>query len=214
MEDIYDKVLRKRFRVPVFFKEETGSTSADAIKMLKAGENPPFVVLARMQSAAYGKMGSHWVGNVVGNLYLSHALAKTQQLGRHPDLLVRHVATKICDVLGANFSINAWVKLPNDVFVASKKVGGLLLEIARNGDSVAAAVLGIGINVLVAPAIGNAGYLAACLQDFSADGLDFADVAIAVVESSLDAISSFYLAKAHEGKEKKEVDGKMVRNFF
>jgi biotin-[acetyl-CoA-carboxylase] ligase BirA-like protein len=191
MGDIYERVLGEKFAVPLLFKEETGSTNVDAMEMLRAGEIPPFTVLAKSQSAAYGQRKSPWVGNIIGNLYLSHALIVTPGLKERFEVLPYHVAAKICSMLQKKFSINAEVKYPNDMLVASKKIGGLLLEIVRSGEEIVFAVLGIGVNVLVSPQIDGAAYSAACLNDFCENGLDFADTAIAIIESSTAAIIEF-----------------------
>jgi BirA family biotin operon repressor/biotin-[acetyl-CoA-carboxylase] ligase len=188
MEDIYSRVLGENFPMPVLFKAETGSTSVDAREMLKAGAVPPFVTLAGSQLAGYGRRGTPWIGDAVGNLYMSWALKINDRLGAHSTVLPQYVATKICSTLKGEFSIDAKVKYPNDIFVESGKVGGLLLEVVRNSGGIAEAVLGIGVNVLVAPKLENQRYAASCLQDSCADKLEFAEVAIAIMRSVAEAI--------------------------
>jgi biotin-(acetyl-CoA carboxylase) ligase len=112
---------------------------------------------------------------------------------KYSAVLPQCVATKICETLRAKISIAAKTKWPNDIFVESKKVGGLLLEVIRRGRRVVAAVLGLGINVSSAPQLKNSPYEAGCLQEFSDKKLEFEVIATAIIQATVSAVDSFFV---------------------
>ncbi|MDR2779297.1 MAG: biotin--[acetyl-CoA-carboxylase] ligase [Puniceicoccales bacterium] len=175
----------------MLFNLQTRSTNIDAKEMLKNGQCAPFIVLAKQQLASYGQHGRHWIGNIVGNLYLSYALEITATLQNHPTIFTQYVAIEFCDMLSNKFSIDVKIKWPNDVLIQSKKIGGLLLEVVRKEHSIISAVLGIGINILVTPRIDNNPYPISCLQEFTNIKLDFDDVSIDLIHALIGIIESF-----------------------
>ncbi|MDR1891280.1 MAG: biotin--[acetyl-CoA-carboxylase] ligase [Puniceicoccales bacterium] len=188
---MFDKVLKTSFPIPVLFKPQTQSTNVDAKEMLKNGKQPPFIVLAEQQLASYGQHGRRWIGNIVGNLYLSYALKITDTLRNHLTIFAQYVATELCEMLSNTFSIDVKIKWPNDMLVQSKKIGGLLLEVVRNDHDIISAVLGIGINMLVTPKIDNSPYPVSCLQESVNVKLDFDDVSINLVRALIGIIERF-----------------------
>ncbi|MDR1432810.1 MAG: biotin--[acetyl-CoA-carboxylase] ligase [Puniceicoccales bacterium] len=188
---IFENIRTHAFPITVFLRDRTRSTNVDAKNMLLGGEPPPFIVLAKSQSAAYGRLGMAWEGDAIGNLYASFALELTDKLERNMAMFTRHVAAEICESLAKRFSVVAAVKWPNDICVGEEKICGLLLEVSRSGGGVMSAVLGVGLNILSAPALENAPYAAACLQDFSRKKLDFDVEATAVILVIVAAIGRF-----------------------
>jgi BirA family biotin operon repressor/biotin-[acetyl-CoA-carboxylase] ligase len=96
-------------------------------------------VLAMIQAQGRGQLGRAWVssrGNLFGTVRLSRAC--------HPlaTLLPLCLALVVVEVL-ADLAINARIKWPNDILVAGKKVGGILVE-ERNGVVLA----GFGMNLI------------------------------------------------------------------
>ncbi|MDR1595596.1 MAG: biotin--[acetyl-CoA-carboxylase] ligase [Puniceicoccales bacterium] len=185
---MFEKVRRHGFTVPMFFVDSTGSTNVLAKDMMKLGSNPPFVVLAKSQYASYGRIKRKWVGDLVGNIYVSYAMGMRGEAGRHPKLVVGYVASKICERMRERFSLDAYVKVPNDIFVCGKKVGGLLMETVICKNHIRRAVLGVGINVLVSPEVVCPEYQAACMQDFAGWKLDFGEVSVAIIEKIVSSI--------------------------
>lgn len=129
---------------------ETGSTNADLLTRLAAGEpvREGSWHIADRQSAGRGRQGRAWLdgpGNFMGStaVRLSSGDATPASLSFVAALavyeaLLGHVATPRSLVL----------KWPNDVLLGEGKVAGILLE--RAGD---AAVIGIGVNLAWAPAL-------------------------------------------------------------
>ena len=56
------------------------------------------------------------------------------------------IALGLCDGI-CSLGVNAIIKWPNDVYVGSKKVAGILIENNLKGGLVQESVVGIGVNV-------------------------------------------------------------------
>ena len=127
---------------------ETGSTSADLLARLAAGEpaQEGAWLIADRQNAGRGRQGRGWLdgpGNFMGSTAVrllphdppSASLSFVAALAAY-EALLGHLATPLALSL----------KWPNDVLLDGAKLAGILLE--RAGD---AAVVGIGINLAWAP---------------------------------------------------------------
>ncbi|MDR1401833.1 MAG: biotin--[acetyl-CoA-carboxylase] ligase [Puniceicoccales bacterium] len=191
VEDVFGRIAAARFPSNVLLKEETASTNADAKTLQSAGLQPPFIVLAKKQSAAYGQRGNAWKGDAIGNLYLSCAVKITDRLEKNLEIFPQHIAISLCEIFRTKYFARAMVKWPNDIFVRSKKMGGLLLETVWNREKLAGAVLGIGVNILSAPKIDGESYEATCLADETKIQLEFDVVVGECITSVLSAVSSF-----------------------
>jgi BirA family biotin operon repressor/biotin-[acetyl-CoA-carboxylase] ligase len=178
-------------RANVFFRKETGSTNDDARAMLLRGEIPPFAAVAVAQTASRGRRGTPWISDVAGNLCLSYALPAAGCAPGNIARLGQWVAVEICGMLGRKFSVGARVKWPNDIFVGTKKMGGLLPEAIVRGGAAVAVVLGVGINISHAPQLVGTPYGAACVRDVSPGGCDFVEVAGEIIGAVVAAVDDF-----------------------
>jgi len=139
----------------------TGSTNADLIARLRAGEVVPdgYWLRAEMQTGGKGRSGRTWI-SPPGNLYASTVInlaandPPPQTLALAMGLAVHEQVT---ESLMMRDHPHVMIKWPNDVLVRGAKVAGILLE--RCGDAI---VAGMGINIAFAPEI--AGRETACLS--------------------------------------------------
>lgn len=122
-----------------------GSTNDRARALLHESDGVGTFVVADEQLAGRGRRGRSWASPPGRNLYLSLpvrprlAAADAWWLGAAAALAVRDACAGTAELL---------VKWPNDLVAADgAKVAGLLLETSIDGDRVADAVIGIGINV-------------------------------------------------------------------
>ena len=122
-----------------------GSTNDRARALLREPDGAGTFVVADEQLNGRGRRGRSWVSPPRRNLYLSLPLrprlraADAWWLSAAAALAVRDACAGIAELL---------VKWPNDLVAADgAKVAGLLLETSIDGDRVADAVIGIGINV-------------------------------------------------------------------
>lgn len=128
--------------------EETGSTNADLIARVGAGETIPegYWLRAKRQSGGRGRLGRKWE-SPEGNLYCS-TVVNLVSGDPAPHSLSFVTGLAVFDTLKRSLFPHASIMLkwPNDALVHGAKISGMLLE--RCGDSV---IVGIGINVCHAP---------------------------------------------------------------
>jgi BirA family biotin operon repressor/biotin-[acetyl-CoA-carboxylase] ligase len=135
--------------------EEIDSTSLEAKRLVEAGQiTGPLWILARRQTAGYGRRGRGWeqrVGDFAGTLILP---LEDQTLLHQPAIASFGISLAVDAALqevGVP-SDRIMLKWPNDVLLERGKVCGLLLETAGEGNR-QALLVGIGINIVNAPEI-------------------------------------------------------------
>ncbi len=111
----------------------------------KAGEGAEegLVVLAEEQSRGRGRLGREWL-SPGGSLSLSILLRPTLPL--LPSLIML-ASLAVVHTIEKNTGLKASIKWPNDVLMRGKKVCGILIENAIEGQRVLYSVIGIGLNV-------------------------------------------------------------------
>jgi BirA family biotin operon repressor/biotin-[acetyl-CoA-carboxylase] ligase len=118
----------------------TDSTNERARELAALGAPHGTLVTADEQTAGRGRQGREWVAAPGSSLLVSLVL-------REPgEALPLAAAVAVCEAL----PVEAAIKWPNDIWIARRKVAGILVE-ARPQEGWA--VLGIGVNVGDAPAI-------------------------------------------------------------
>jgi BirA family biotin operon repressor/biotin-[acetyl-CoA-carboxylase] ligase len=144
-----------------------GSTNDEARRLAASGAPHGTVVHADEQSSGRGRLSHTWF-SPPGNLYISILLRTGEPPSRTAELSFV-TALAVADTVDALLpqTIRATLKWPNDVLVNGAKIAGILLEQVDN-----ATIVGIGLNVLQAPA--NIAYAAttivACGGIASVDG--------------------------------------------
>lgn len=103
-------------------------------------------LLAEQQTGGRGRRGRSWASPLASNLYLSVSRQFGGGLARLGGLsLVTGVA--VAEALHALGLPTAGLKWPNDVLVAERKLGGILIEGGGEHGGPVRAVIGIGLNV-------------------------------------------------------------------
>ncbi|MBN8926638.1 MAG: biotin--[acetyl-CoA-carboxylase] ligase [Rhodospirillales bacterium 69-11] len=125
--------------------DRIGSTNDEARRLAEEGAPHGTVVHADEQTAGRGRLARRWF-SPPGNLYLSVLLREVppERLWQLSFLSALAVADAVDALLPSH--TRAQLKWPNDVLVGGAKISGILIEQAGS-----AVILGIGINVLVAP---------------------------------------------------------------
>lgn len=104
------------------------------------------VLMAEQQTGGRGRRGRAWASPLAGNLYLSLARQFSGGLARLGGLsLVAGVA--VAEALQAQGVEAVRLKWPNDLVVADRKLGGLLVEGGGEHGGPVRAVVGLGLNV-------------------------------------------------------------------
>jgi BirA family biotin operon repressor/biotin-[acetyl-CoA-carboxylase] ligase len=122
--------------------EKLESTQKKAKEIAKEAE-PWTVVVAKEQTGGYGRKGNFWY-SPKGGLYFSVILPKT----KIEDLQILTILAAFCvaKILKEDFKLGPFIKLPNDVYVNSKKICGILTENIVLGKEVKNSIIGIGLN--------------------------------------------------------------------
>lgn len=104
------------------------------------------VVAALFQSAGKGQGDHVWHSEPGANMLISIVL---KDLSIKPSEQV-----KISDITAASVvklleshGIKAWIKPPNDIWVDTKKICGILIEHSLRGNHISWTIIGIGLNV-------------------------------------------------------------------
>ena len=179
--------------------DETGSTNADLLALGRDAREGDWLV-ARRQTAGKGRAGRQWedgAGNFMGStvVALRPGDPPPQTLA-----LVAGLATAeaVAAVPGAPAGV--MLKWPNDLLVAGAKLAGILLE--RAGEIV---VIGVGVNLLRAPAVPGRTTTALADHNANIDPGDFAELLEDRFTEALarwrggewDGLRADWLARAH-----------------
>lgn len=128
-------------------RTRTRSTNDDAVLLREAGAPARTVVVADEQLAGRGREGRPFA-SPPGGLYASLLLEAAA--GDLPGPVVAAVALAAADALQAAGARDVALKWPNDLWLAGRKVGGILLE--GPGGPGGLVVAGVGLNVQAVPA--------------------------------------------------------------
>lgn len=132
-------------RFTVHRHDSLASTNDEAKRLAASGAPEGTVVVAGRQTAGRGRRGRAWT-SVPGNLFLSVILRPAIAPSAAPPLapaMGLATALAIEDVA----PVAAELKWPNDVRVDGRKVAGVLSESLVAGSTLAAVIVGIGVNV-------------------------------------------------------------------
>ncbi len=128
------------------YYDEIESTNAEAKTLAGQGAPEGTVVIAESQSAGRGRLGRRWTSPAGKGLLFSVLLRPEIPLS-DAHLLTLVAATATADAIEQQTGLVTSIKWPNDIFVADRKVGGILLELSGEQDEIDWLVVGIGINV-------------------------------------------------------------------
>jgi BirA family biotin operon repressor/biotin-[acetyl-CoA-carboxylase] ligase len=135
---------------PACVHAEVGSTNDEARRLAEAGAAEGTLVTAETQTAGRGRAGRRWLtppgAGLAFSVVLRPRLAPSQAGG-----LTMLAGLAVCEAIESATGLAASLKWPNDVLVGGKKAGGILVENELEGDQLAYAIVGIGLNVSQAP---------------------------------------------------------------
>lgn len=100
------------------------------------------------QTAGIGQRGNHWEAEAGRNLTFSLVLHPTFLPADRQFKLTESLSLALSDFLSVfKFQFSIRIKWPNDIYVGSRKICGTLVSTRLQGDRIASAVCGIGLNV-------------------------------------------------------------------
>ncbi len=104
------------------------------------------VILADVQTAGKGQMGNTWESAESKNLLCS-LVWKPDNLSVDDQFKLSWMISLALHKLLLRFGIDAQVKWPNDIYVGSQKIAGMLIENQLEGSRISWVIAGIGLNV-------------------------------------------------------------------
>jgi BirA family biotin operon repressor/biotin-[acetyl-CoA-carboxylase] ligase len=123
---------------------ETAASTHDLARAGAVAGGPPGAVwLAESQSAGRGRQGRVWCAAPHSALLVSLAVEATFAPEARPTLLPLALGLGACEALRGATGLDVRTKWPNDLVLAGRKLGGLLVDALPAGG----AVVGFGLNV-------------------------------------------------------------------
>lgn len=128
----------------------TGSTNDDLLQAGKQGAPHGTGLAARSQTAGRGRRGHKW-DSTAGNLLLSIVLRPPVSAAQYSGLAAVAGLSILEALERRGLADEIGLKWPNDLVARGRKLGGILVEVARDNGGKPFAVCGIGVNVNYAP---------------------------------------------------------------
>ena len=143
----------------------TGSTNDDLLEAGKQGAPHGTGLAARAQTAGRGRRGHKW-DSTAGNLLLSIVLRPCVNPAKYSGLAAVSGLAVLEALEKQGLASEIALKWPNDLVARGRKLGGILVEAAR--DNKPFAVCGIGVNVNYTPQeVPDGGLAAISLSDLN-----------------------------------------------
>jgi BirA family biotin operon repressor/biotin-[acetyl-CoA-carboxylase] ligase len=156
--EVADAIERARERLGLLgsrllYFETIGSTNDVAALLADQPGSEGAVVFADEQTNGRGRRGHTWFSPLATGLYVSVVLTPRQarvDRERATTLLTLTAGVALAEAIEVVAGLGVDLKWPNDLFVARRKLGGILAEAAGAGPIGDAVVVGYGINVSAA----------------------------------------------------------------
>jgi BirA family biotin operon repressor/biotin-[acetyl-CoA-carboxylase] ligase len=144
-------LLKKRLAHSIFSTSihyQASIDSTNALARMLAGQGAPegTLVITEEQTAGRGRRGKSWVSPAGANLLFSVLLRPAME-GERVFVLTMVLALAALKAVQRVAGLRAMIKWPNDLYVGTKKLAGVLTEFSMRGKQVDWAVLGMGTNV-------------------------------------------------------------------
>jgi len=129
-------------------RQSVTSTNTIAKELAAQGAKEGTVIIAREQTEGRGRMGRSFYSPSSSGIYFTIILRPTLNL-EDSLLITTATAVAVTQAIETVANVKAVIKWVNDIFVAGKKVCGILTEASLNFESgrLEYAVVGIGINI-------------------------------------------------------------------
>ena len=129
--------------------ESVDSTNSYAIECLKTDLLPEgTLILAQHQKAGRGQRGNTWLSEAGKNITCSFIFYPSFLAIEKQFMLTKVVSLALHDLLYDLLkSGSIKIKWPNDLYVGSNKIGGVLIENSLKQNTINTSIIGIGLNV-------------------------------------------------------------------
>lgn len=157
--------------------------SSNAELLRRPSSSLPVCLAAELQTAGRGRRGRAWSGALGGSLLFSVAWPFNVDMTRLSGLSLV-VGLALAEALEQCGVPRVKLKWPNDVIVDFRKLAGILIEIQAEANSPCRAIIGIGLNIKLPPAVRDEIDQAVVdLDQLNAPNLDRNQLLIALLKS-------------------------------
>jgi BirA family biotin operon repressor/biotin-[acetyl-CoA-carboxylase] ligase len=133
----------------IIYFNQVNSTNKFALELIRQNmaENGT-VVLAEFQSDGKGQLGREWISNPYENLMFSIILKHVTNIPANPFIINKTITLSMLQCVREFLpSPHIRIKWPNDIYIGSRKISGILVENNFSGHQLNYSVIGIGLNV-------------------------------------------------------------------
>ena len=124
--------------------DSTNNYAANLIREEKIGHGA--VIMADEQIAGRGQRGASWTSRAGENLLVTFLASPDNLSVNDQEVLTQFITVSIVEFL-AKIGISASIKWPNDIYVADKKLAGILIENSMSFGNITSSIIGVGLNV-------------------------------------------------------------------
>ncbi len=129
----------------VYHYDSVDSTQRVAADLVTTGAMDRTAVVAKRQTAGYGRKGDAW-RDLPGSSLLVTLIVRPEDAVPIAHLAMV-AALAVVDAIADVGAVRAWIKWPNDLLLNERKVAGILGDATWRGDRLIAVRLGIGLNI-------------------------------------------------------------------
>jgi BirA family biotin operon repressor/biotin-[acetyl-CoA-carboxylase] ligase len=122
------------------------SSNSEAVRLASSGAPEGTVIVCREQTAGRGQRDNRWVSAPCENLTMSLVLRPVDMVMDELFFLSKTFSLAVAKSLDS-YGIDASIKWPNDIYVGTRKIAGILIEHSFLGNALIFSVIGLGLNV-------------------------------------------------------------------
>lgn len=176
---------------PCRYSPVTGSTSDDLMAAARAGAPSGTLHVADLQTQGRGRHGNTWSSPRAAENLLFSVLLRPDIALANVSCFTLAVGLAVRDAVQPHLQQPVGIKWTNDVYVAGRKLAGILVESQLRGDQIAALVVGIGLNVHMTELPNEIAALATSMARLESSCLD-RETLLAEVVASLERRTAQY----------------------
>lgn len=136
------KIIAKK---QIYFKE-IDSTQKEARKLAENNIENGTIVITDYQIDGIGTHNRKWYSEKDKNLAFTIILYPKCNIKQLKNLTV-DIAKSVIKAIKNLYNLELEIKYPNDIMINTKKIGGILTQIATEGEKIKYLLIGIGINI-------------------------------------------------------------------
>jgi BirA family biotin operon repressor/biotin-[acetyl-CoA-carboxylase] ligase len=130
----------------ILYYETLPSSNNEAIRLASSGAPEKTVVVCREQTAGRGQRENRWESAPGDNLIVSLILRPVGMEADELFILSKAFSVAVAGTLN-RYGVEAAIKWPNDIYVETRKIAGILIEHSFLGNNLVFSVIGLGLNV-------------------------------------------------------------------